>query len=147
MIKSEPGKWWLILDLSAPEGCSINDGICSEWCSLLYIMSVDDVAAEIVSLGRGAQMAKFDLKSAYWNVLVHPDDRWLLGILWDDQLFVDAALPFGLRSAPVIFNAVAEVLAFIIRLKGVRGLGHYLDDFVIVGPPEPVVCRRVVERS
>ena len=144
--KSEPGKWQLILDLSAPEGCSVNDGICSEWCSLSY-MSVDDVAAEIVSLGRGAQMAKFDLKSAYRNVPVHPDDRWLLGMLWDDQLFIDAALPFGLRSAPMIFNAVAEALAFIIRLKGVRGLGHYLDDFVIVGPPEPVVCCSALERS
>ena len=54
--KSEPGKWRLILDLSAPEGCSVNDSICSEWCSLSYI-SVDDVAAEIVNLGRGAQMA------------------------------------------------------------------------------------------
>ena len=54
--KSEPGKWRLILDLSALGGCSINDGICSEWCLLLY-MSVDNMAAEIVSLGSGAQMA------------------------------------------------------------------------------------------
>ena len=27
-------------------------------------------------------MAKFDLKAAYRNVLVHPDDRWLLGMVW-----------------------------------------------------------------
>ena len=39
--KSEQGKWRLILDLSAPEGCSVNDGIRKD-ISLLY-MSVDDV--------------------------------------------------------------------------------------------------------
>ena len=53
-------------------------------------------------------MAKFDLKSAYRNVPVHPDDRGLLGMLWDDQLYVDSTLPFGLRSAPKIFNALAD---------------------------------------
>ena len=54
-------------------------------------------------------MAKFDLKAAYWNVPVHPDDRWLLGMVWENQLFMDVALPFGLRSAPIIFSALANV--------------------------------------
>ena len=73
----------------------MNDGITKELCSLSY-MSVDEVAARIVQLGKGALMAKFDLKAAYRNVPVHPDDRWLLGMVWEDQLFVDATLPFGL---------------------------------------------------
>ena len=66
----------------------MNDGITKEFCSLSY-MSVDEVAARIVQLGKGALMAKFDLKAAYRNVPVHPDDRWLLGMVWEDQLFVD----------------------------------------------------------
>lgn len=99
--KSEPGKWRLILGLSSPEGGSVNDGISKELCSLSY-MSIDDVAARVVCLGRGALMAKFDLKSAYWNIPVHPNDRWLLGMVWEDKLFVDTALLFGLRSAPII---------------------------------------------
>ena len=85
--KSEPGKWRLILDLSSPEGNSVNDGINKEWCSLSYI-SVDDVAARVMGLGRGALMAKFDLKSAYRQVPVHPDDRWLLGMDWNGKLYV-----------------------------------------------------------
>ena len=44
--KSEPGKWRLILDLSSPEGGSVNDGITKELCSLSY-MSVDEVAARV----------------------------------------------------------------------------------------------------
>lgn len=71
-----------------------------------------------------------------WNVPVHPDDRWLLGIVWEDQLFVGTALPFGLRSAPIIFSAVADGLEFMIRQAGVSDVGHYLDDFILVGPPE-----------
>ena len=30
----QPGKWRLILDLSSPEGASVNDGICKGLCSL-----------------------------------------------------------------------------------------------------------------
>ena len=58
--KSEPGKWRLIVDLSSPLGTSVNDGIAKQLCSLTY-MTVDEVAARIVHLGRGAMMAKFDL--------------------------------------------------------------------------------------
>ena len=35
--KSEPGRWWLILDLSLPSPCSVNDGIAKELCSLFYL--------------------------------------------------------------------------------------------------------------
>ena len=40
--KSDLMKWWLILDLTSPEGGSVNDGINREWCSLCYL-SVDEV--------------------------------------------------------------------------------------------------------
>ena len=63
---------------------SVNDGISKELCSLSY-MSVDEVAARVVELGKGALLAKFDLKAAYRNVPVHPDDRWLFGMVWEDQ--------------------------------------------------------------
>ena len=46
-----------------------------------------------MQLGKGALMAKF---ATYRNVPVHPDDRWLLGIVWEDQLFFEATLSFGL---------------------------------------------------
>ena len=139
--KSEPGRWRIIVDLSSPEGGSVNDGVSRELCSLSY-MSVDEVAARLVRLGRGALMAKFDLKAAYRNVPVHPDDRWLLGMAWQDQLYADAALPFGLRSAPAIFNAVAEALSFLIKEREVKWIDHYLDDYIVLGPPSSEDCRR-----
>jgi len=61
-------------------------------------------------LGRLALLAKFDNASAYRVVPVHPDERMLLGMVWRDQLYVDGALPFGLRSAPKLFTALADGL-------------------------------------
>jgi len=34
---NQPGKWRLILDLSSPNGASVNDGIQKELCSLQYM--------------------------------------------------------------------------------------------------------------
>ena len=40
--RNKPGKWRLILNLSAPDKASVNDGISKELSSLGY-MSVDDL--------------------------------------------------------------------------------------------------------
>ena len=45
---------------------------------------------------------------------VHPDDQHLLGILWEDGVFVDRSLPFGLQSAPKIFTAVVDAMVWAI---------------------------------
>ena len=130
----QTGKWRLIMDLSAPEGQSVNDGIDKRLSSLRYV-SVDDVASLVQNLGRGTRLAKMDVQAAYRNIPVHPDDRHLLGMQWEDQLFGDTALPFGLRSAPKLFTAVADALQWVVRSRGVSFIAHYLDDFIIVGPP------------
>ena len=101
-------KWRLILDLSSPEGHSVNNGINPELCSLSYV-SVDDAARAVAKLGLGSLLAKVDIKSAYRMVPVHPEDRMLLGMIWEGALYVDATLPFGLRSAPKMFNTLADV--------------------------------------
>ena len=85
-------------------------------------------------------MAKVDVRSAYRNIPVHPDDRWLMGIMWEGALYVDTALPFGLRSAPKIFTAVADAAQSIIQQEGVDFIIHYLDDFLVIGTPESEEC-------
>ena len=92
------------------------------------------------SLGKGALLAKLDLKKAYRMVPVHPDDRWLLGVRWQDQIFLDAALPFGLRSAPKLFTVLADCLLWIMQANGVRHVLHYLDDFLFIGEPHSTEC-------
>ena len=142
--KREPGKWRLIVDLSAPEGRSVNDGIDHRLTSLQYV-SMEDIVKKVRRLGRGAILAKVDLKEAYRMVPVHPQDRPLLGMEWEGQVYVDTALPFGLRSAPKIFNAVADALQWIARHRGAGEMDHYLDDFIIIGPPQDEGCAKSLE--
>ena len=70
-------------------------------------------------------------------VPVHSADRLLLRMVWEESLFVDSALPFGLCSASKIFNALADALEWLIRQEGVDSVLH---DFLIVAESEPV-CR------
>ena len=140
--KHQPNKWRLILDLSHPEGHSVNDGVPRDPFSVQY-MKVDDIIAGIMSFGRGALLAKFDVESAYRIVPVHPDDRYLLGMQWRGKYFIDMALPFGLRSAPYIFSSVADLAEWILTENYDIGfLLHYLDDFHTLGPPNSSTCQR-----
>ena len=83
-------------------------------------------------------IAKSDI--AYRQVLVHPHDRPLLGMVRRGRYFVDCTLPFGLHSAPLIFSAVAEALEWVARSKGAQCLFHYIDEFIFVGPPSTDGC-------
>ena len=134
------------MDLSHPKGGSVNDGIESELCSLSYT-SVDAAVRLIMAMGPGTLLAKFDIESAYRLIPVHPDDRPLLGMRWRDKLYIDTTLPFGLRSAPKLFNAVADALQWIMEHNGVPELLHYLDDFLIFGAPDSLECQQALEKA
>ena len=111
---NRPDKLRLIVDLTYPEGESVNAGLDRAQCSIRYT-SVDTAAQIISQLGAGTQLAKFDLKDAYRIVPVHPG---VLGMQWKNTLYVDTVLPFGLRSAPKIFSAVADGLMWIMHSNG-----------------------------
>ena len=115
----------------------MNDG---SLCSLSYD-TVEEISQKVMALGRGALMAKVDVKSAYRLVPIHTSDRRLLGVRWRGQLFLDLMLPFGLRSAPKVFTALADDLEWCVRQQGVDNIEHYLDDFVVFGPPDSPVCQ------
>jgi hypothetical protein len=130
----QPGKLRLILDLSSPHGFSVNNSIDLDQFSLQCI-KFDDVAM-VAKRGRGALMAKFDVQSAYHNVAVLPSQRYLLGMKWRGKFYVDLVLPFGLRSAPFIFNSIADLVESILHNNYmIRDLLHYLDDYITASPP------------
>ena len=58
---------------------------------------MEEVVWKLLELGPGVQMANMDIERAYRMVPVHPQDRYLLGMQWKGQVYVDAALPFGLE--------------------------------------------------
>jgi len=122
--KGKPDKWRLIMDLSSPDGFSVNDEIPKEDCLFHYAL-VDLAVERIIQLGSGVLMGKMDI---------------LLGLEWQSQVYVDEALPFGLHSAPVIFSAVADALTWIMSRRGLTWAIHYVDDFLTVGGPSSEEC-------
>ena len=86
-------------------------------------MKVQDVVRQILKLGRSCFL---DVDTAFRNVPVHPHDRPLL----ESAAFIDPVLPFSLRAAPQIFNAVSAALRWITAQRDVTYLDHFLDDFI-----------------
>ena len=114
----------------------------------MHYIHLDQIINMIAQHRPGALMAKFDVEAAYHNIAVHPDGRHLLGMQWRGQGFVDLALPFGLRSAPYIFNSVADLVEWILRNKyRVADLMHYLDDFITAGPADSLQCPQNLQTS
>ena len=77
--KSEPNQWRMIIDLSFPAGTSVNGFIPDVEVSVKYA-SVDDAIGFVIKCGLGALMAKFDIKSAYYILPIHPSQRFLFGM-------------------------------------------------------------------
>ena len=95
----QPNKWHLIIDLSHSANCSVYGGIPKELCLLTYI-TVNSAIQHIQQFGLGTLLGKIDIKSAFRLLPVYPADRHLLAMSWNNHIYIDTCLPFGLRSAP-----------------------------------------------
>ena len=100
----------------------------------------DQAIQRILCLGQGTLLAKIDIEHAFQNILINPADRKFLGMSWNYCVYVDAILPFGLRSAPKIFNAIADALEWILTNEGVIDLMHYLDNYLFLGSSVSQEC-------
>ena len=54
----------------------------------------------------GPKLAKMEIKQAYRNIP---------SMHWNGEVFVDALLAFGLRSAPLLFTAVMDAFQWIMQ--------------------------------
>ena len=131
--KSSPGKFRLLHDLSFPYNDeAVNRGITDDNARVKYA-SVQD-AVQILIQHPGAFLAKGDLKDAYRQVPLAPDQYWLVGFKLQGCYYHDNRLPMGARSSCAIFERVASALAYILRSKyRVRYVIKMLDDFLFLG--------------
>ena len=126
--------WRVIFDLSSLEDHSVNDNIPKEYGTIIY-ETLEDAICMVAQAGKGAIMMKRDLKSAFRHVPINPCDYWLLIFEWQGKFYVDMFLPFGLRTAPRIFNLFMEALHWVFETFEEWNVMHYLDDFLLVFPP------------
>lgn len=134
--KKHSDKFCMIFHLSFPKsGISSIYFIEKDDFSFQYI-TIDNAIAAIQKFGPGCYLGKTDIESVFHLIPVHLDDWELLGMFWNGQYYFDKVLPFGLCSAPYIFNQLSDAIEWILLNKcSISFVCHILDDFLIVEPP------------
>lgn len=89
---------------------------------------IEDLFAQ---LSNGKTFTKLDLRDAYCQLEVDEDTRRFLVINTQKGLFRYTRLPFGVASAPAIFQREIEKI-----LQGQPGASCYLDDLLVTGKDE-----------
>jgi hypothetical protein len=131
MCRPKPnGSVRIILNLSAPEGRAVNDGIdsgkfpatmssTSRWLAVLY------------RAGRGCKITKLDWSDAYKHIHVRKEDVKLQWFQWAGKYFAELCLVFGAASSPGIYDRAAKtVLDLVLRMAQFPAelVCQHLDD-------------------
>jgi len=83
------------------------------------------------TLAHSKKFSKLDMNQAYQQILLEEDSKKFVVINTHRGLFHYNRLPFGVSTAPGIFQRVMECL-----LKGNPGVNVYLDDILVTGPSD-----------
>ena len=127
----------IIIDLSFPEGESVNDGVLRNYFQgdpLSYkLPTINDLSSAIVAMGRGAFLWKSDLARAYRQLRSDPLDYPLMGITHRGKYFTDICPSFGCRSSSAAQQRVSEAVCHLMANQGYQVLA-YIDDFCGLHP-------------
>ena len=91
------------LSYSASGLNSINSRIPEEYGTITY-SSIRDTIESVQTFVKNCILVKRDFESAFWHIPVSPLDSHLLGFHWENRYYTECFLPFGLRTAPYLFN-------------------------------------------
>lgn len=82
-------------------------------------------------LAGGQKFSKIDLSQAYLQMNVERESQELFTIVTHKGLYQYQRLPFGITSAPGLFQRAMDQI-----LSGLSGVQCYLDDLLITSPDE-----------
>lgn len=129
----------IILDLSYPEGESVNDFISKDFylgekVNLSY-PGVDDLVDIVKQKGKGCLLFKRDLKRAYRQFPIDPGDASLLGYSFNGKIYFDKILSMGCRSSCHIAQRITSCISYICSILDIS-VKKYLDDFAGADTPD-----------
>ena len=108
----------VIIDLSFPQGKSVNAGIPKDQYLgtpfIFKLPTVDAITDQIKVLGRGCKLYKVDISRAFRHVKLDPKEYDLLG-LRHERYYVDTSLPFGYRNGSALFQCLSDAVRHIMR--------------------------------
>ncbi|KAG8493395.1 hypothetical protein CXB51_010802 [Gossypium anomalum] len=88
--------------------------------------------ALFASLAKAKIFSKFDLKAGFWQLGIHPEDRGKTGFCIPNQHFQWKVMPFGLKTAPSLFQkAMTRIFHPIMENALV-----YIDDILLYSKDE-----------
>ena len=125
--------------MSSPLNHSINSEIPEEYKRVTYLSFVQ-LCNLIYNIGINGYIWTIDAEDAYYRIPVNKKYYHLLGIKWRNKYIFFKCLPFGLSTAPSIYNQFADGLkwacehhypnTFYSKITNSFNIDHYLDDFV-----------------
>ncbi|KFD65086.1 hypothetical protein M514_22803 [Trichuris suis] len=83
------------------------------------------------TLNGGTVFSQIDFSDAYLQIEVSEESRELLTLNTHRGLYRYNRLPFGVKTAPGIFQQIMDTL-----IAGLHGVVAYLDDVIVVGKTE-----------
>jgi hypothetical protein len=137
MCRPKPnGSARVILNLSAPKGQSVNDGIDNKYFPAT-MSSTEKWLCVLNKAGQGCNIVKIDWSDAYKHVAVTPQDVCLQYFSWLGMFFAELCLIFGASSSAGIFDRTAKlIITIVIFLSGFpkHMICQHLDDTVAAAP-------------
>lgn len=130
--KKNSEKRRVIIDLSFPAGCAVNDGINIHSIygrdTAYTLPCISDFTTHVKKLGPTAWAWKADLSRAYRQLRVDPIDVPLLGLTFKDNVYIDLCPSFGCKSLSASCQRMAMAVVYLMAKHGWTVLA-FLDDF------------------
>ena len=92
------------------------------------------------ALAGGKKFTKLDLSQAYLQLPLDPESKKYCTINTHRGLYQLTRLPFGIASAPALFQKVMDTI-----LQGATGVMCYIDDILVTGATEEEHLRNLEE--
>ena len=98
---------------------------------------MDNAVSFILALGQHTQLVKIDLKDVHSILPIHPEDRHLLGISWENHVYVDLCLQIDLKDVHSILPIHPEDR----HLLGISWENHvYVDLCLLISVLGSLLC-------
>lgn len=92
------------------------------------IFPMKTVNENLAKLANGKLFSKLDANSGFWQIPLHDDSKLLTTFITPFGRFAFNRLPFGITSAPEIFQRTMSTI-----LQGLEGVICHMDDILILG--------------